>query len=364
MKALVVGADFSECGRVTRVLRDGGHEVRSMNDEKAALAALGADPAHVVLVCPLGPNDALLEFLRQLRVKALHTTPILLGGDVAEPFLVRALDAGVDAEFRRNGGKEYLLARVNAVLRTIQSALHPPEKKPEPAAGAAPAAAADTPPVDTAPLDRLVRTAAWRNAPAELVAVAGKYLTVGTSVDGSPPGDASVQLGSGLVMSNVKDQVELRVALGTDAASAEALAVHMMGKDGEGMGADILSELTNMCMGALKASFGSEAVPFTAGVPAPLNVEHVLRPPNLYRFQEAFVMKAADARLVIHIGVRSRANLFLKPSDITEGLVLAKDVFNGKGLLLITAGTRLSATMIDKLRNVLSPTNAVEVMAP
>jgi hypothetical protein len=78
--------------------------------------------------------------------------------------------------------------------------------------------------------------------------------------------------------------------------------------------------------------------------------------------QQAFQLEMADARLVVHLGLRSKGNQFVTPDALKEGMVLAKDVFNQKGLLLVNHGTRLSANMIGRLRGVLAPKQTVEVM--
>jgi hypothetical protein len=89
----------------------------------------------------------------------------------------------------------------------------------------------------------------------------------------------------------------------------------------------------------------------------------VLRPALTYKLQEAFSLNLVDAKLIVHLGLRSKANLDVAVVGLKEGMVLAKDVFNPKGLLMVNAGTRLSATMIEKLRTVLSAKQSVQVMA-
>lgn len=73
---------------------------------------------------------------------------------------------------------------------------------------------------------------------------------------------------------------------------------------------------------------------------------------------------AGDARLVVFAGLRSRANVLVCPPDLREGMVLAKDVLNARGVLLLQGSTRLSATMVERLQGNLTPKHEIEVIAP
>ncbi len=78
---------------------------------------------------------------------------------------------------------------------------------------------------------------------------------------------------------------------------------------------------------------------------------------------DAFAVTVEGSRLAIHLGLRSKANSVVAVGTLGEGMVLAKDVFNPRGMLLLTAGTRLSQTMVDKLQSMLSPKHTIEVSA-
>jgi hypothetical protein len=166
-----------------------------------------------------------------------------------------------------------------------------------------------------------------------------------------------------IVLANPTSQLEMRVAVGADVTSARALVTHLFGPDEGDLAADVLNELSNIFMGALKASFGSESVPFTGGLPAPLPVDELLRPPVMYRQQDTFSLVMGDAQLVVHVGLRSRANILVTPGVLIEGMVTAKAVHNARGVLMAAGGTRLSSHMIGQLRTLLAPTQKIEVTA-
>jgi hypothetical protein len=45
-------------------------------------------------------------------------------------------------------------------------------------------------------------------------------------------------------------------------------------------------------------------------------------------------------------------------------MVLAKDIFNARGLLIVQKGTRLSDNMIEKINSFVPPKSLMEVVAP
>lgn len=286
MKALVVGSDFTECSRVTKILRDAGHEVKIFNDEKAALATLTPESAQVILVYTLAPSEGVLEFVKQARIKAALTTPILFGSDLPEAFAVRVAEAGATAEIRKFGGKELVLARV-AALQAYAALVHraalgetsvPASKTAGPATPTAGTPNAET---QSGPLEQLARTNAWRTATSAVVGRTSQFLSLDTRVDGVAPSAVPLELGTSLVLSNVEKQVELRVAMACSKAGAEALAVQMMGEDGKGLGQDCLQEVCNLTMGVLKDAFAEEAVLFTSGVPSVMSPETCADPAQL-----------------------------------------------------------------------------------
>lgn len=139
--------------------------------------------------------------------------------------------------------------------------------------------------------------------------------------------------------------------------------MHLFG-EGEDLVSDMLGELCNVFMGTLKSTLSAENIPYTGGLPSAVEPELILRPQVTYQHQSAFVLHLSDARLVVHVGLRSKANSFVPLKSLAEGMVLAKDVFNMRGVMLVTSGTRLSSSMVEKLRTNLDPKIKVEVMAP
>jgi hypothetical protein len=146
-----------------------------------------------------------------------------------------------------------------------------------------------------------------------------------------------------------------------DTLSARSLAVQVFGEDSSDLEADMLGELANMSMGALKASFNREAISFTGGLPEAIHRDELPQFSANCAYLETFTLAVADAHIVVRIGILSKKNESVKASSLCEGMVLAKNVFNANGMLLLSAGTRLSSTAIQRLRQSLDKTQSVEV---
>lgn len=212
------------------------------------------------------------------------------------------------------------------------------------------------------PLAPIARAAAWKAASELVCTTAGKFLTVPTSLTAARTSDAGLAAGCQIVMGSAKDQLEMRVAIAADSRSVKQLAMHVFGDDAEDVGAELLPELTNMFMGALKGAFSAESIAFAAGLPEGLTPARVMHPANPYTLEQCFELQVVDARVLVHLGLRSVANATVAIAGLREGMVLAKDVFNAKGLMLVSAGTRLSFNMIERLRGMLAPKQPVEVL--
>jgi DNA-binding response OmpR family regulator len=358
MRILVAGDDDETRRQLAVTLQGAGHAVRTAQDERGALAALQQESPHLVLLTAARTGNGSLTLVRQLRdnPRAKASQLILVARDVPEAFSIEAYAAGLDGDIRLPHSPEYLVARINALQRRLEPKAKP---APERAEVAKPAAVE----LGDGPLALVARAPAWRTAAQHLKGAASKFLTLEASVGDVPPADYEMSLACGIMLLNVQHELELRIAVGTSMASGKRLAVHLFGPEGEDLVADMMGEIGNIFMGAMKTALGHDSLAFTGGLPEALATDLVLRPALTYKLQEAFSLTLVDAKLVVHLGLRSKANLDLPAASLKEGMVLAKDVFNSKGLMMINAGTRLSSHMIEKLKSVLTTKQLVQVMA-
>jgi DNA-binding response OmpR family regulator len=332
-----------------------GHQVIPAKDEPSAMAALTADAFRFLIMSVRSGDETALALLRAMRKTASldAISALVMVHECTEEYLLKAYEAGADFSLRGPCAPALVLAQLKSASRLATAG-----GAGAGADGVAAEAAGGT------PLEQINRSKTWRNAKSAIQLVSSKFLTldvalVETDTVTEPPTHACT-----IALSNAQHQLEMRIALGTDDASGKHLAVHMFGPEGTDMIGDMMTELANNLMGTLKTSLSSESLAFTGGLPQPLDAKEVLRPSAVYNHQIAFAMRMADAAILVHVSIRSKANLFLRPAVLREGMVLAKDVFNARGQLMLHAGTRLSLNMVEKISGFMAEKSQLEVVAP
>lgn len=356
MKILLVGEDDDTRRTLATTLQD-GHVVRSARGDPSAIAIIKQEAPHVVLVSLNELSDNVLDLLRRVREEAKPPAPhvLVVGKELSDAFLVKAYQNGIDGEIDRGVSDTLLRARMDS----LQRRLDPTARKANAPAG--PPKGPNGAPLTG--LDLIMRSAAWRDLRPSLNTAVSKFLSLGTNVEEIPLAPAPPKFACGIVLSCVAHEVDMRIAIGADDATAKALAVHLFGPECDDLEGDMMGEVTNICMGTMKTAFSTDALAFSAGLPQAIAVEEVLRPSIQWKQHDAFAIAVEGSRLVVHVGLRSKANSVVPVGSLNEGMVLAKDVFNPRGMLLLTAGTRLSQTMVDKLQSMLSPKHPIEVSA-
>lgn len=378
IKVVLAGGAPAELEPFAESLRDDGHTVRVAADHVAVAACIEERPGLVVIDVPRQKDAAhtLIHKLRDIAGAPPFLIYLLVGGDVDDEHLLRAYEAGIDGDLRRPFSFAYFSARVASAARLA--------RKPDPGTVITPSKTQAGRPLAVAAGPRTIAVAGladraatesenalttatlsgtWRNAGESLRKTASGFLGLPVNLvsDGIAP---PANLGCAIALTHPIQQLEIRLAVGADVKSARRLAVHMFGEEGDGLMGDMLNEVANLFMGTLKTSFSAEEIFFTAGLPETISGDYVARPPSTYKRQESLALAIEDSRLTVYIGIRSKANQFLGAGGLREGMVVAKDVFNLRGLMLVNGGTRLSLNMVEKLRHLLAPKQLIEVTAP
>ncbi len=353
---LLTGNDEAERARLATILREARMDLLMPKDVVEARSALRDKPIKLALLCAQAYDEPLLAVVRALDEarSARSVSLVLVGEEMPDDFFLKAIKAGVDGDMRRRKSKEIVLAHLEAKGRLAR---RPASERLITEAG--PVAAK---PAGSA-LELVTRASSWQGSRDLLRDAAAAFLTVPARVGPAPTSDGALAAGCQIVMGNAADSVELRLALGADTKSIKQLAMHLFGEEGEDMGNELLSELSNILMGTLKTSFSAEEIKFAAGLPESVPAARVLQPATSYGLQASFELQLADARIVIYLGVRSSAVASVNVTSLREGMVVAGDIFNPKGLMLVRSGTRLSLNMVEKLRGILTPKQQIEVMS-
>ena len=193
----------------------------------------------------------------------------------------------------------------------------------------------------------------WDSVASNFAEVAGTFLMV--PFTSSAPGTQSPtpHIAAGIRLASAKHQAEIRIALATDKASAGALAEGLFGAESPDLMADMFQELANMWMGDLKAAFNEREIEFTGGLPVSLTREKYDGYLTGSLRSEEYLLSSDGSKVIVRVGVCSKRNTNVKVAALREGMVIAKDVCNDSGILMISAGTRLSERTVDRLHSLL-----------
>ncbi|MSP74403.1 MAG: hypothetical protein EXR76_19935 [Myxococcales bacterium] len=202
---------------------------------------------------------------------------------------------------------------------------------------------------------------AWVKLPSDMHRVACGLLSLGFAISTTDAAVPTIQIASGIVMHCVADELELRLAIAVDLESAKALASHLSPEDHAGLESDLLGELSNIAMGSLTSSFMRDSFAFSSGLPEVLDpVAFRSFGANLSR-HECITLTAPGATIQVRVSIGGKQATVLFPAALSEGMVIAKDVYNEKGTLLLKSGTRLSSNTVGHLRDTLASSQLIEV---
>lgn len=210
---------------------------------------------------------------------------------------------------------------------------------------------------------RFLLTHAWSDVDDTLCNMCCEYLqNKFTQVVGT----ASIPVGSPgakISLTDVDNELDLELTFFTPAHCAPRIAGMFAG--GEPIAEDevikdVLLELSNSAMGAVRAAFLSEEFRFAASTPKPAIAGQIDR--LLDRVEAKRVLTFNHDGAVLHavVAVRHNGKLKVKATALREGMVVTSDVRNDGGLLLVRAGTRLTETTADKIAR-LVPKAEIEI---
>lgn len=356
MNIVVFDTSRSEGPRLSGLIKDMGLTSTTTDDPVRLIALIGQAPTRLVLLCSEVFSPEVLGVAETLRERhILEPSQILLvTRHLDESDAIHAMAASIDGVVPWGCGAGYLQAKIGSVTRVLERCeriVNAPPFKP---------GGSD----EDIPLRLLSRTNAWRTAPERMREVVGQ--TLGQSARVIVPIEEDqvlLEKATNITLTNGAQGVVLRIALGAEFRHAQALTAKLFGEGSNDLIDDMLGELANISMGAVKNVFGSEQIGFTGGLPGALTPGEVLKPRATYPYRQVFAIEVGQGpRLVVHLGMMARSSSQVTVSELREGMVTARDLFNDHGLLLLKGGTRLSTTMIMKLHDILPPREAIPVV--
>jgi len=347
----------SEGPRIERALRGRGIPAVVSLDARRTTSVLEADRADVVLLCARTFSAEILAFAEELRSRlVLEPAQLqLVAGPLDDEDTAQVFDAGFDAIVPWGTSDAALVSRVAAAERLLDRC----ERKPD-------AESFHVGDEDGAALPQrlITRSNAWRGATESLREIVGGFFSHPTRMseigaDEEPPIDrAAVNF-----LTSSAHGVQIRIGVGVEEASGTILTAKFVGHDGDHLVDDMLTELANTLTGALKKQFGLELLPFTAGIPVLLAPRELTRPTTLFVHRHRVIFEVGRGRLLLQLGMTSKALFSVGVENLAEGLILAQDLHGARGELLLRRGTRLSRSMIHKLADRLPARTRLQVMS-
>ncbi|AKU94045.1 hypothetical protein AKJ09_00709 [Labilithrix luteola] len=170
--------------------------------------------------------------------------------------------------------------------------------------------------------------------------------------------------GAKVALADVGNELKLEVTFIASPPAAHAIAATLCGGPeavDDDVVRDVLLELGNTGMGAVRAAFLGEEFGFAASIPEAIvskEQDVLLKGAEAKR---VLTFRGADG-VVIHVIVtlRSQGRVRVVGGLLREGMVVATDILTDNGLLMVRAGTRLTETTALKLSR-LFPKREIEL---
>ena len=343
MRILVFDDKKPERDFIARALAE--FRVETVATEAAALESISRESPQVILfaVPPKGGPD-LARRLRSADKSGQAFISALLEPTSAGKEVAHLVASGVHDFTRRPILEADLVERVRAPLRLMEWV----RSVNKPAA------------FDFSTKLDLTKLKAWGQLGPAVAADFGQMAGQSFSVDDGWPAAFKAGLSSATMpMSLAGDQLEARISIVVDQKTLAWVRANLLGDPDANQDAtdDALRELTNTAGGAVKRTALAENVVLTTGLP--VNDTKVAVPGNHKCWSIGLENDGGYFGLIAE--VRRLENQKVSASQLTEGMVVAHDVRNEGGILLVPAGSRLTGTSAARLAKMLGEKFFIEV---
>jgi DNA-binding response OmpR family regulator len=321
------------------------YRAEAMGEESAALAAISREAPQVILLSvPAKGGADLVRRLRGADASGQAYLVALLEAAPAGREISNLIAAGAHDVMRRPIIDAELLERVQAPTRMLRWAR------------------AVTKPGTfdlTAALD-LTALQVWKNigcvVAEDLAQLASQPIAV---CEGWPKRFDSNCRSASIPMSLAEEQLELRVSIVVDGQSSCWLRETLLGNPNAANDAvdDALRELANTAGGAIKRAALGESVILTTGLP----VSDVAAAVPARHACWSLALDGSLGSIALIAEIKRLQNQRILASKLTEGMILAHDIRNESGILLVAGGSRLTTTSANRLAQMLGPRFFLEV---
>lgn len=383
LDVLLIEDSASDQVLAKRAIEGLGHAVRVARSGAEAVSELAARVPDMIVTDWMVPELTGIEFTRHVRNQDLgRYVYILIVTSKNKPVDIQnAFEAGVDDYLSKPFDRHELVARLRAggrivdlesKLRTRVVELESALRRLDASAAARGSAATQDltlparlsgPPALCANAT-LAKTNTWQRIDGVICHALSEFISGTLGEVSSPFPDWA--FASQIRLTCAPLQCELTLTFFMSRESATRIAQTLFGDDApeESTLQDLLGEMANTAMGAVRSGLLKDDLSFTAGLPVALDKASAARALESHAMRAARVA-ATDDGLVMGLAVMSkeRANIRVKAKDIRENMVLAKNLCNAQGAMLVAAGTRVTATLAERLAK-LAANEWVEVVDP
>jgi DNA-binding NarL/FixJ family response regulator len=369
MHILILQDGAAALTQLADTLKHAGHDVEVVTDAATAKGALTKRKADIAVVASLPTSEALTALAGALKPPEDATYRSLIAVVLEDTAAAReaAYTAGADDVVMAGASTAELADHVRSAERIVdlerrlrervvelesalrRLAMHAIARGKEIATSASGSAKA---PPTRGGLGFLL-TSTWTGLDFLLGKMCTEYLQspfvqlVGAA---APAGGCR---GSRIALTDVENELKLELSFYATDESAHAVATGFCGGDeslvDEDVIRDVLLELANSGMGAVKAGFLSEEFRFAAAIPESLSGVDPTKQLVGAEAKRVLAFRSETAVVYAIVTLRHQGRMRIPCSRLKEGMVVASDVLNDAGALLIRAGTRLSETAAEKL---------------
>jgi DNA-binding response OmpR family regulator len=339
-KILLAEDDPIHARLLKQAFQKAGAAVDLVGDGATARQTLAQGGYEALVTDWMMPEVDGIELARELKRGGTGIYVVLVSALSIPDAKSHALQAGAHEFF----SKPLVAAKlVDAIALALSTRAAPRPVAPAVAATAGPPLAPSTS-TDEHPIGR---TAAWSTLHETLQKVAGELLQVKTAVTpiANPPPDATLRCILPLVDS--EHQMEMHVRVECNKESAVELARLMLGEgqDDAATLQDLVSEFANVAAGALKTAFIPQGFSFTLGLAAKSQAQSA----SPYGIARAIAIRADRLVIFVSVGVQPRNAQRVPSGRLTEGMVLAENLYTGNGALVLPTGTRLTSSVTGRI---------------
>ncbi len=327
-KRVLLAEDEVVCSVIVqRMIEKDGYEVVVVKDGMSALREVEAGDFFAVIADWMLPELDGIEIVRRVTSRP---------GNKTKAFLTSVIDIPAAREHAAAAGAlDFLPKPVSAatLLKALRTELKPVVvKAPE---GNHP----------------MTRAAAWSNITAlssgPLTELLGTPVSVELATDVP---DDPVALTCGLVDARNGSEVTPWILARESAAISVATAMLGEAPGNAEEAADALAEVLNLLAGVLKTEFGTNDFKFTLVLPKRTTSKEIRALIEGAFASIVTTVAFGDTSFALGFSARSVNAVEMRVEDLREGFVLAEDVCNATGGMLLPACTRLTATAAQRLR--------------